>query len=100
MQINNLISVYPRPFKIAINIKNPQLIVKLILINTLTAINVSDLTEGNVNKRQLIYAQTNPSNGEHVQHFVTLAQVPISTKDSGNDTLSNISSLRTNETAF
>ena len=67
----------------------------------LKGINVTDLNDGfNVNKRQLIYAQTNPSSAEHVQHFVTLAQVPISTKDSGNDTLSNISSLRTNETSF
>ena len=58
----------------------------------------TDLNDITVNKRQVMYAQTNPSNAETVHHFVTLAQIPA--KDSGNDTMSNISSLRTNETAF
>ena len=70
--------------------------------------NLSDLNnDGGRNQavtKQLLYAQTNPSNvhGNTVEHrFVTLAQVPTITKnDSANDTLSNISSLRTGETSF
>ena len=67
-----------------------------------TGINLNDINDSNVSK-PLLYAQTNPSNTDNtVEHrFVTLAQVPtITTKDSANDTLSNISSLRTNETSF
>ena len=67
-----------------------------------SGVNLSNLNDGNVTK-QLLYAQTNPSNADNtVEHrFVTLAQVPtITAKDLANDTLSNISSLRTNETSF
>ena len=68
-----------------------------------SGINLNEFNDSSVTK-QLLYAQTNPSNlnDNTVEHrFVTLAQVPtITSKDLANDTLSNISSLRTNETSF
>ena len=75
---------------------------KLLKCFNISGVNLSEVNDGNVTK-QLLYAQTNPSNADNtVEHrFVTLAQVPtITAKDLANDTLSNISSLRTNETSF